>query len=328
MAEKVLVTGGAGYVGSQVALALIDAGHGVIVLDDLSTGLRRLVPDQAAFVEGDAGDGALVEKVIAEHDVSAVMHFAASSLVHESMAEPLAYYRNNVCAGRTLIEACVKRGVGALVFSSSAAVYGDPVTLPLTEEDACAPINPYGASKLMTEVMLRDVARVSELRHVSLRYFNVAGADLEGRSGESPPVASHLIKVACEAATGARDHIDIYGDDYDTPDGTCIRDYIHVVDLADAHLAALDHLFGGGESLTLNCGYGHGYSVRQVLDAVERATGIRLDKRLAPRRPGDPPVLVADASRIRERFGWRPKYDDLEVIVKTAYAWEQGLSGA
>jgi len=327
MAENVLVTGGAGYVGSQVVLALIDAGHGVIVLDDLSTGLRRLVPRQAVFVEGDAGDGSLVEKVIAAHGVRAVMHFAASSLVHESMAQPLAYYRNNVCASRNLIEACVTRGVGALVFSSSAAVYGDPLTLPLTEEEACAPINPYGASKLMTEVMLRDVAPVSELRHVALRYFNVAGADLEGRSGESPPVASHLIKVACEAATGARDHIEIYGADYDTPDGTCIRDYIHVVDVADAHLAALDHLVGGGESLTLNCGYGHGYSVRQVLDAVEHATGVRLDKRLAPRRPGDPPVLVADAKRIRARFGWRPKYDDLDLIVKTAYAWEQGLRG-
>ena len=323
MAENVLVTGGAGYVGSHAALALVDAGHRVIVLDDLSTGVRRLVPDEAAFVEGDAGDAALLEQVISERRVSAVMHFAASVLVHESMEQPLSYYRNNTCASRNLIEACVDQGVDALVFSSSAAVYGEPEVVPLSEEDACVPINPYGASKLMTEMMLRDLAPVSDLRHVALRYFNVAGADPAGRSGESPPVASHLIKVACEAATGARGHIDIYGDDYDTPDGTCVRDYIHVTDVAEAHVAALEHLIGGGESLTLNCGYGHGYSVREVLEAVERGTGIQLDKRRAPRRPGDPPVLVADASRIRERLDWRPRYDDLEIIVKTAYAWER-----
>jgi UDP-glucose 4-epimerase len=327
MTERVLVTGGAGYIGSHVALALIDAGHRAVVLDDLSTGVRDLVPAEAGFVEGDAGDGALLAQVLEDQGITAVMHFAGSIIVPESVEDPLKYYRNNTCASRNLIEACVKARVDRFVFSSTAAVYGLPVVLPAREDAPTAPINPYGASKLVTEMILADVARAHRLRYVALRYFNVAGADPEGRSGQSSPEATHLIKIACEVATGARGHINIFGDDYDTPDGTCVRDYIHVSDLATAHLHALDHLASDGESLTLNCGYGHGYSVREVLEAVERAAGARLEKRLAPRRAGDPPALVADATRIRERFDWRPEYEDLDVITASALAWERRRTG-
>ena len=321
--EPVLVTGGAGYVGSHVALALLDAGHEVVVLDDLSTGARELVPAGAAFCEGDVADAELVGRLIAERGLSAVMHFAASVVVPESVAQPLKYYRNNTSASRNLIEACAAQGISRFIFSSTAAVYGIPEELPVTEAAACRPINPYGSSKLMTETMLRDLSAASDFRHVCLRYFNVAGADPEGRSGQTSPEATHLIILACKTATGAREHIDIFGEDYETPDGTCIRDYIHVTDLGAAHLAALDHLAAGGESLTLNCGYGRGYSVREVLGAVEAAAHVTLDKRPAPRRAGDPPVLIADAGRIRERLGWNPKHDDLPFIVKTALKWER-----
>jgi UDP-glucose 4-epimerase len=327
MTERVLVTGGAGYIGSHVALALIDAGHRAVVLDDLSTGVRDLVPAEAGFVEGDAGDGTLLARVLEDQGITAVMHFAGSIIVPESVEDPLKYYRNNTCASRNLIEACVKARVDRFVFSSTAAVYGLPEALPAREDAPTAPINPYGASKLVTEMILADVARAHRLRYVALRYFNVAGADPKGRSGQSSPEATHLIKIACEVATGARGHIDIFGDDYETPDGTCIRDYIHVSDLATAHLHALDHLASDGESLTLNCGYGRGYSVREVLEAVERAAGARLEKRLAPRRAGDPPALVADATRIRERFDWRPEHEDLDAITASALAWERRRTG-
>jgi UDP-glucose 4-epimerase len=327
MAERVLVTGGAGYIGSHVALALIEAGHAVVVLDDLSTGTRDLVPAAADFVEGNAGDGALVRGLIADKDIGAAMHFAGSIIVPESVHDPLKYYRNNTCASRNLIEACVDAGVGRFVFSSTAAVYGQPDALPITEDSPTAPINPYGTSKLMTELMLADVARAHDFAYVALRYFNVAGADSAGRSGQSMPEATHLIKIACEVAVGARDHIDIFGDDYDTPDGTCVRDYIHVSDLATAHLKALDHLVAGGESQTLNCGYGRGHSVREVLASVERAAGATLDKRAAPRRAGDPPALVSNADRLRARFDWTPEHDDLDVITATALAWERRRRG-
>ena len=331
MAERVLVTGGAGYIGSHVALALIEAGHAAVVLDDLSTGARDLVPAAADFVEGNAGDGALVRRLIAEKSIGAVMHFAGSIIVPESVRDPLKYYRNNTCASRDLIEACVEAGISRFVFSSTAAVYGLPETLPITEDAPTAPINPYGTSKLVTEMMLADVVRAHDFAYVALRYFNVAGADSAGRSGQSTPEATHLIKIACEVAVGARDHIEIFGDDYDTPDGTCVRDYIHVSDLAAAHLRALDHLAtegeGGGESLTLNCGYGRGYSVREVLASVERAAGTSLDKRTAPRRAGDPPALVSNADRLRARFGWTPEHDDLDVITATALAWERHRRG-
>ncbi len=326
MAERVLVTGGAGYVGSHVAFAMLDAGHDVVVLDDLSTGVRELVPVDADYVEGNAGDRNLTSALIAERGVSAVMHLGASVVVPESVEKPLEYYRNNTSASRNLMEVCARHGVHRFVFSSTAAVYGEPETPTIDEDAPTRPINPYGRSKLMTELMLRDLSALGRFRHVALRYFNVAGADPAGRSGEQTPEATHLVTVACEVATGKRDHISIYGEDYDTPDGNCIRDYIHVTDIAAAHVAALDHLLGGGESLTLNCGYGRGHSVREIVAAVERAAGVELDKRPAPRRAGDAPVLIADARRIRERLDWRPRYDNLDVIVGTAFSWQQRVA--
>lgn len=320
--NPVLVTGGAGYIGSHVVLALRDAGRAVVVLDDLSTGRRDLVPGDIPFVQG---DGALVRRVLAEHGCRAVMHFAGSIIVSESTREPLRYYRNNVAASQALIEACVEAGVESFVFSSSAAVYGMPERCPVNESAPTRPINPYGRTKLVTEWALQDASRVHDLRVAALRYFNVAGADPRGRSGECQPVASHLVKIAAEVAVGARDGMSLYGDDYDTPDGTCVRDYIHVSDLADAHLAALRHLETGGESVTLNCGYGHGYSVRQVLDKIGEVLGRALPLSVAPRRPGDPPLLVADARRIRETLGWASKHDDLGKIVASAIAWEKKL---
>ncbi len=323
----VLVTGGAGYIGSHALLALGDAGYGVIVIDDLSTGVRALVPREVPFVEGDVGDQALVEGLIREHDVGAVVHFAGSIVVPESVADPLKYYRNNAAASRTLIEACVRTGVRRFIFSSTAAVYGEPDHVPVAESAPTEPTSPYGRSKLVTEWMLRDVAAAHGLRYVALRYFNVAGADPAGRTGQSTPRATHLIKVASEAAVGARGHVEVFGEDYDTPDGTCVRDYIHVTDLAAAHVDALRHLEAGGETLVLNCGYGNGFSVRQVLDAVQRVAGRRLDIRPAPRRAGDPSRLVSDPRRIRERLGWRPRHDDLETMVRSAIAWERKLRG-
>ncbi|MCP5372499.1 MAG: UDP-glucose 4-epimerase GalE [Hyphomicrobiales bacterium] len=318
-----MVTGGAGYIGSHAVLALREAGFGVVVLDNLSTGRRALVPDGVPLVEDDVGRPGAAEAVLRDHGVSAVLHFAGSIVVPESVADPLKYYGNNTCASRTLIEACVAAGVNRFIFSSTAAVYGDAETLPVVEDTPQLPINPYGTSKLMTEWMLRDTAAASDLRYCALRYFNVAGADPQGRTGQATPDATHLIKVACEVATGKRDHMMIFGDDYDTPDGTCVRDYIHVTDLADAHVAALRYLEGGGDSVIANCGYGHGFSVRQVLDAVGRQAGAPLDARMAPRRAGDAPALMSDSTRARQVFGWTPRHDDLDLICKTALAWER-----
>ncbi len=327
MGEKtVLVTGGAGYIGSHAVLALIEAGRRVVVVDDLSAGRAQAVPGGVPLIEGDVADLALMGRVIADHEVDAVIHFAGSIVVPESVTDPLKYYRNNTVASRALIEACVNNGVGKFIFSSTAAVYGLPETSPISEEAPRAPINPYGASKLMTEWMLRDTAAAHDFEYVALRYFNVAGADPAGRTGQSTPDATHLIKIASQVITGLRDHIDIFGEDYDTPDGTCVRDYIHVSDLAAAHVDALAHLTDGGGNLTLNCGYGHGYSVREVLNAVERVAGHRFDIRSAPRRAGDAETLVADAREITKRFGWRPRYGDLELIVRTAIDWERKLA--
>lgn len=321
----VLVTGGAGYIGSHVLHALTDAGIPAVTIDNLSTGRRQAVPAAVPLIEGDIGDAGLLERVIREYRVDAVMHFAGSIVVPESVTNPLAYYRNNTVNSLTLLDTCVRLGVGNVVFSSTAAVYGSPERVPIDEETPTAPINPYGASKLMTEQMLRDAGAAHGVRSVILRYFNVAGADPEGRTGQATPVATHLIKVACQALLGRRPALSIFGTDYPTPDGTCIRDYIHVSDLADAHVLALLHLRRGGGSLVLNCGYGRGASVHEVVEALERVSGERVPAALAPRRPGDPPQLVAVADRIRERLGWVPKHDRLDDIVRSALVWERSL---
>jgi UDP-glucose 4-epimerase len=319
----VLVTGGAGYIGSHVVLALRDLGIAAVVADDLSTGQRALVPAGVPLEVGDIGDRAFVAGIIERHGVTAVMHFAGSIVVPESVEKPLAYYRNNVVNSLALIETAVAAGIRSMVFSSTAAVYGIPQALPVGEDAPMRPINPYDTTKLVVEQVLRDVEAAHGLRHVILRHFNVAGADPAGRSGQCSPVATHLIKIACEAATGRRPEVAVFGDDYPTPDGTCVRDYIHVADLAAAHVRALRHLEAGGGSLTLNCGYGEGHSVREVLRAVERAAGRPLAVRTAGRRAGDPPALVAGAARIAEALGWRPKHQDLDVIVRTALEWER-----
>jgi UDP-glucose 4-epimerase len=324
--RNVLVTGGAGYIGSHVVLALLEAGYHPLVLDDLSTGRRDLVPDEATFVQGDVADRELTTRIMRDGRVAAALHFAGSIVVPDSVAAPLEYYRNNTVAALSLIEACVSCGVERFIFSSTAAVYGMPDVIPVDEAAPTQPINPYGASKLMTEWMLRDAAAAHGLRAVVLRYFNVAGADPMGRSGQCSRRATHLIKIACEAAVGRRDKVEIFGVDYPTPDGTCLRDYIHVGDLADAHVAALRHLERGGGGATLNCGYGRAYSVREVLAAVERAAGRRLTTVESPRRPGDPPALAAAAGRISEVLGWRPRLDDLDVIAAHALAWERRLA--
>jgi UDP-glucose 4-epimerase len=325
--RHVLVTGGAGYIGSHVVLALLDAGHRVTVIDNLATGFRWAVPAAAAFHEGDILDRALVNDVIQRQRIDAVMHFAGSVVVPESLADPLKYYRNNTMAAAILLECTVRNDVHHLVFSSTAAVYGDPTSIPVTEDAIARPVNPYGSSKLMTELMLRDVAAAHGFNFCALRYFNVAGADPGGRSGQSTASATHLIKVAVEAALGKRGEVIVFGDDYDTVDGTGVRDYIHVTDLAQAHLVALDRLVAEPtRSLTLNCGYGRGYSVLQVLDAVERVAGTRISRRIAPRRAGDPPALVADNTRILATLRWAPKFDDLDTIVSHALAWERKLS--
>ena len=323
----ILVTGGAGYIGSHAVLALLDAGWPVVVLDTLETGFRWAVPDAAAFVQGDVADMALVARTCAEHGVGAAMHFAGSIVVPESVVDPLKYYRNNTAASRALIEALVGAGVRHVLFSSTAAVYGIPATVPIAEDAPTRPINPYGRSKLMTEEMLADVAAAHPLNFCALRYFNVAGADPAGRSGQSTAGATHLIKIAVEAVTGKRGGVAVFGTDYDTPDGTGVRDYIHVSDLADAHLAALEHLIAHpAENFVMNCGYGRGYSVLEVLDAVDRVTGGTLDRRIEPRRAGDPDRLVADAALIQRTTGWRPKRDDLAGIVTDALAWERSLA--
>ena len=323
----VLVTGGAGYIGSHAALALRDAGVEIAVLDDLSTGRRFLVPEGVPFVQGNVGDAKLLADTIARYRIGSVMHFAASLVVSESVGKPLEYYRNNTANSLSLLEVCRDSGVNRIVFSSTAATYGIPEVQPVTEDTPTRPINPYGASKLMTEWMLRDAAAAHGLRYVALRYFNVAGADPAGRSGESPVLATHLVNIAARVVVGSLPSMKIFGEDYPTPDGTCIRDYIHVSDLASAHLAALRHLEAGGENLTLNCGYGHGYSVKEVLDTVERVSGAPLKIERGSRRPGDPPELVAAADRIRNLLRWTPQHDNLEEIVRSAIAWERQLPG-
>jgi len=326
MPDTVLVTGGAGYIGSHATLALREAGRRVVVIDNLSTGRRSLVPEGVPLVEGDIGDGALVRHVLREHRCTAVMHFAGSIIVPDSVADPLAYYRNNTCASRNVIEACVAVGVENFIFSSTAAVYGEPEGVPIGEDAPLRPISPYGTSKLMTEWMLRDTAAATRLRYVALRYFNVAGADPRGRSGQATPKATHLIKVAAEAVTGKRAGVTIFGDDYPTADGTGVRDYIHVSDLADAHVRALSYLCDGGASEVMNCGYGHGFSVRQVLDAVQEVSGYPLNVSVGPRRDGDPAELVSAPEKIRRVLGWVPRHDDLTAIVASALAWERRLA--
>ncbi|QOJ31295.1 MAG: UDP-glucose 4-epimerase GalE [Gammaproteobacteria bacterium] len=320
----ILVTGGAGYIGSHVVRQLGVAGERIVVLDNLSTGFRSAVT-HGTLVEGDTGDSALVARLLRDHDVDTIMHFAAHTIVPESVSDPLKYYGNNTCSSQRLLDCASRHGVAHVIFSSTAAVYGIPPGGRAAEDGPTAPINPYGSSKLMTEWMLRDLSRASALRHVTLRYFNVAGAHPGGAIGQSTRHATLLTKVACEVAVGKRPFVSVFGTDYETPDGTGVRDYIHVEDLASAHIRALDYLRGGGGSTTLNCGYGHGYSVRELLAAVERASGQRLPVREGPRRPGDPPVLVAVADRIRSTLGWQPAHDDIDAIVHTALAWEKRL---
>jgi UDP-glucose 4-epimerase len=323
-AASILVTGGAGYIGSHVVLQLRERGERVVVLDDLSRGFRQAVLD-APLTVGDVGDRATVSALLREHEIDTVMHFAAFTIVSESVREPLKYYHNNTCATRTLLECCVAAGVRCFVFSSTAAVYGIPASGVAAEETPTAPINPYGTSKLMSEWMLASVAQASALKYVALRYFNVAGSDSAGRIGQATPNATLLVKVACEVAAGKRAEVEIFGTDYPTADGTGVRDYIHVEDLAAAHLDALAWLRRGGDSTTLNVGYGHGYSVRQVLESVERVTGRTLKVREVPRRAGDPPMLIARADRIRSQLQWQPRLDELDTIVRTAWNWEQRL---
>ncbi len=322
----VLVTGGAGYIGSHAVLALRDQGIKTIVVDNLSTGFRWAVPEDVPLIEGDVGDLAGVSSLIQDHNVGAILHFAGSVVVPESVINPLKYYENNTAKSRALIEAAVTNGVRHFIFSSTAATYGIPDHVPVAENAPKQPINPYGMSKLMTEHMLADVARAHPINFCALRYFNVAGADPKARTGQSTAGATHLIKVAVEAALGKRDHVSVFGTDYDTPDGTGVRDYIHVSDLANAHVLALNALVEAPEaSLTMNCGYGRGFSVTEVLDAVERVAGVKINRKLEGRRAGDPDALTADNSRIRTRLPWTPAYDDLDTIVTHALAWEKEL---
>ena len=323
--RTILVTGGAGYIGSHVVQQLAARGERVVVIDNLVSGFRDAVHG-AALVVGDVGDRALVARTLTEHHVEAVLHFAAHTIVSESVRDPLKYYGNNTCNTRNLLACCAEASVDKFIFSSTAAVYGMPASGVAHEDTPTQPINPYGSSKLMSETMVRDLGASGAMRHVILRYFNVAGCDLQGRIGQSTPNATLLIKVACEHAVGTRSGLSIFGTDYDTPDGTCIRDYIHVEDLADAHLRALDHLRADGESLLLNCGYGHGYSVREVIGAVARVSGRRLEVAEQPRRAGDPPMLIARSDRLKRMLGWQPRYDDLNLIVHTALKWEEKIA--
>ena len=321
----ILVTGGAGYIGSHMVLELLDAGEEVTVLDDLSTGFRWAVPDGARLIVGDVGDENLVMKVIRESSADAIFHFAGSVVVPESVRDPLRYYRNNTCKSRSLIEWAIKAEVSHFIFSSTAAVYGTPEQNPVSEQSELRPISPYGSSKLMTEMMLADAAAASNLRYMALRYFNVAGADPAGRGGQSTPQATHLIKVAVQTALGQRPYLEVFGTDYPTNDGSCIRDYIHVHDLARAHYTALTHLRRGGASQVLNCGYGRGHSVFEVISSVRRVARLDFPVRIGPRRPGDPAALIADATRIREVLDWHPEFDDLDTMVGHALCWERRL---
>lgn len=337
--KNVLITGGAGYIGSHTCRQLVETGCNVVVLDNFYSGHRWAVHPRAKLVEGDAGDIALVRSILESKKIEAVIHFAGHIVVPESVADPLKYYNNNTCCSRNLIEACVRQQVSNFVFSSSAAVYGAPQGNPAQETDNTEPINPYGRSKLMTEWMLEDAANstlpaptpskkaASSFRYITLRYFNVAGASLDGKLGQATPEATHLIKVACEAACGKRESVSIFGTDYPTPDGTCIRDYIHVEDLAHAHLLALLHLFAGGASDIFNCGYGRGFSVKEILHAVQEVSGVDFRINETARRQGDPPELVADAERIRNVLGWTPRLQDINTICESAYKWERKLSG-
>jgi UDP-glucose 4-epimerase len=323
---NVLVTGGAGYIGSHAVLALKDAGWSPVVIDNLVTGFRWAIPDDVPFIKGDVADEALLAESIRSHNIGAILHFAGSVVVPESVDNPLKYYRNNTAASRSLIDSAITAGVKHMIFSSTAATYGIPESSPVREDMPTIPINPYGASKLMTEMMLRDVAAAHDFNYCALRYFNVAGADPEGRSGQSTAGATHLIKIAAEAALGKRPSVSVFGTDYDTQDGTGVRDYIHVADLAAAHVIALEALIADpSRSHTLNCGYGHGYSVMQVLDAVDRVTNNKLVRNMEARRAGDPDALISDNRAIVERFGWKPRYDDLDTIVKHALNWERHL---
>jgi UDP-glucose 4-epimerase len=322
--STILVTGAAGFIGSHAILALSEAGHSVVAIDDLSTGRRWAVPAEMTFIQGDVGDAAVMRKLFAEYTIDAIMHFAGSIEVGESVTHPLAYYRNNTIGSQVLIEAAMEAGIRRIVFSSSAAVYGEPQRQPIPEDAPTRPINPYGWTKLMTEQMLKDASAAYGFNYAALRYFNVSGADPQGRAGESLKKPSHLIKRAVQVAVGVLPELGIFGEDYPTPDGTCVRDYIHVSDLVEAHILALAHLEAGGGNLILNCGHGKGVSIREVVQAVERATGKPLPVRSAPRRPGDPPALIAAADRITQVLGWRPQYD-LDAMVETALEWERRL---
>lgn len=325
----VLVTGGAGYIGSHAVLALSDAGWPVVIADDLSNGRREAVPAGVPLVEVDIGDAPAMGALLKEHGIAAIMHFAGSIVVPESVADPHFYYRNNTVASHALVGAAMKAGVRHILFSSTAATYGAPETVPIDEDTPTRPINPYGHSKLMTEQMLRDCAATGAFNYGALRYFNVAGADPQGRSGQASKGATHLLKVACEAAVGKRSHVDVFGTDYPTPDGTCIRDYIHVSDLADVHVLALEALIASpSESFTLNCGYGRGTSVLEMLDSLDRVNGNAVQRVLGSRRAGDPPQLVASNRRLVERLGWVPRFGDTETIIRSALEWERGLSSS
>jgi UDP-glucose 4-epimerase len=321
----VLVTGGAGYIGSHTVLALAEAGESVVVIDNLSTGFSAFLPEGVPLFIGDAGDENLVEGVIQQHGVDSIIHFAGSVVVPDSMRDPLGYYRNNTFTTRNLLNAAVKSGIHRFIFSSTAAVYGNPDQVPVTEIAPTRPLSPYGFSKLMSEIMLHDVAAAHDMKYVVLRYFNVAGADPQGRIGLATVGATHLLKIAVEAATGQRAKIDVFGTDYPTPDGSCIRDFIHVSDLAQAHRAALSYLRRGGESVTLNCGYGHGYSVLLTIETVRRISGRNIAVQYAARRPGDIMTMVADTSRMRALLDWTPQFDDLDTIAAHALAWEEKL---
>jgi UDP-glucose 4-epimerase len=322
---SILVTGGAGYIGSHMVLELLERGENVVVLDNLSTGFRSLVPSEAIFVEGDVGDNSVLDALFARYDIDAIIHFAAKIVVPESVSDPLGYYLNNTVKTRALIEASVRHHIKHFIFSSTAAVYGAPLRSPVHEDDVKEPINPYGHSKRMVEIMLADVAHAHDLRFVALRYFNVAGADPRGRSGQSTPTATHLIKVAVQAALGMRAGLDIYGVDYETHDGTCVRDYIHVSDLISAHAQALTYLRQGGASLYCNAGYGRGYSVRDIVDVVKKVSGVDFSVREVGRREGDPAQLIADNTRIRDVLKWQWRFDDIQTIVEHALAWERHL---
>ena len=321
----VLVTGGAGYIGTHMVQALVEAGEGVVVIDNLSTGFSAFLPQGIPLFIGDAGDENLVEGVIAAHEVKSIIHFAGSVVVPDSMRDPLAYYRNNTMMTRSLLNTAVKSGVNSFIFSSTAAVYGNPDQVPVPESAPTRPLSPYGSSKLMAEIMLHDTASAHGMNYVALRYFNVAGADPQARMGLATVGATHLLKIAVEAATGQRAKVDVFGTDYPTPDGSCIRDFIHVSDLTQAHRAALSYLRGGGASMTLNCGYGRGYSVLETIEAVRKVSGRDFAVQYGPRRPGDIMTMIADTSRIRSTLDWTPQYDDLETIARHALAWEEKL---